>query len=131
LVPAAHGQRIIVLIVDDSDDDDLAYVLASKNAAPNGYRGAWRAQVTGERLTVEFRLARRDDDWERLWTYPEPGQGIVNEITAHNHRVAIVPVIGDLSEFVRDGERGALIVDAEASGAVASARTIIAASAAP
>jgi len=128
LVPGVQKRRpIIVLIVDDSDDDELACVLASKEAvAADGYRGAWSAQVNGERLTIKFHLVRRDEEWDRRWTYPDPGGGVLNAITADSHHVAVVPVIGDLSEFVREGQGGAIIVDAQASGAVASARAVAA-----
>ena len=92
----------------------------------NGYSGAWSAQIDGERLTLEFHLIRRGEEWERRWTHPEPGGGVLNAITADSHHVAIVRVIGDLSGFVRDGNGAAIIIDVQPSGAVSSAPTIIA-----
>ena len=123
-----EGHRSVVLVVDDSQDGELAAVLAKGQAmTPSGYRGAWSAQVNGERLTIKFHLIRQDEEWERLWTYPEPGGAVLDAIAADSHRVAIVPATGDLSEFVREGRGGALIVDAYASGAVTSARAVLAA----
>src|ERR1039458_6650654 len=121
LVPRMHAKPLVVLIVDDLDDGELASVLASTEGAADGFDGAWSAQVNDERLTISFQLIRRDDGWEREWTYAEPGNSILNAISARDHHVAIVPVIGDLSEFVREGQGGAIVVDAQASEAVASA----------
>jgi hypothetical protein len=125
LVPGVQSQPIVVLIVDDSQDDELASALASNDAAAaNGYGAAWSAQINGERLTIKFHLIRRGEEWERRWTYPEPGGGVLNAITANRHHVAIVPVVGDLSEFVREGNGAAIIVDVQPSRAVSSARAV-------
>jgi hypothetical protein len=124
-VPHAQGQPIVVLVVDDSDDGELARVLADNDAVAGAdYGGAWSAQVNGERLIVKFRLIRRDGEWERRWTYTDPGGSVLDAITAGSHHVAIMPLVGDLSEFVREGLRGGIIVDAPASGAIASAREL-------
>jgi hypothetical protein len=131
LVPTTQAKPLVVLIIDDSDDDELASVLASTEGAADGYDGAWSARITDERLTICFQLMRRDDGWEREWTYSEPGGSILNAITARDHHVAIVPVIGDLSKFVRVGRGGAIVVATEASVAVASARAVARATAAP
>ncbi len=125
LVPGVQRQPIVVLIVDDSEDTGLASVLASKEAvAANGYGGAWSAHINRDRLTIKFHLIRRGEQWERRWTYPEPGGGVLNAITANRHHVAIVPVVGDLSEFVREGNGAAIIVDVQPSRAVSSARAV-------
>jgi hypothetical protein len=124
LVPRRQAKPLIVLIVDDSNDDELASVLASTETAAGGYDGAWSVQVIDERPTIGFRLMRRDREWQREWTHPEPGASILHAIAARDHHVAIVPAIGDLSEFVREGRSGALVVDTEAAGAVVSAQAI-------
>src|SRR5271156_2960986 len=99
LVPRLHASSIVVLIVDDSGDDELASVLASREGVPaDGFDGAWSAKVRGELLTIEFHLAAHDDEWERRWTHVDPGGGILNAISARAHHVAIVPAFGDLSE---------------------------------
>jgi hypothetical protein len=51
---------------------------------------------------------------------------VLNAITAGAHHVAIMPRVGDLSEFVREGVGGGIIVDTPPSGAVASARERVA-----
>jgi hypothetical protein len=126
-VPRAQGHPIVVLVVDDSDDGELACVLAGNyQVAGTGYRGAWSAHVNDERLIVKLRLIRRDGQWERQWTYTDPGGSVLDSITAGTHHVAIMPLAGDLSEFVRDGVGGGIIVDAPASGDIASARELVA-----
>jgi hypothetical protein len=122
LVPRMHAKPLLVLIVDASDDGELASVLASTERAADGFDGAWTARVDDARLTISFQLIRRDDGWEREWTHAEPSGSILDVISARDHHVAIVPVIGDLSEFVREGQGGAVVVDAQASWAVASTR---------
>jgi len=124
LVPRRQAKPLIVLIVDDSRDDELASVLASTETAAGRYEGAWSVQVIDERLTIGFRLMRRDDEWQREWTHPEPGASMLQAITARDHHVAIVPVIGDLREFVREGHGGAIVVDTAAAGAVVSAEAL-------
>jgi hypothetical protein len=129
LVPGLRRPPAIVLIVDDSKDYELASVLASTQAVDNGYGGAWSAQIDGEQLTIQFHLVRRGEEWQRRWTYPEPGVGVLDAITANSHHVAIVPAVGDLSGFVRDGNGGAIIIDVQPSAAVSSARALVARSA--
>src|ERR1700689_1425608 len=85
LVPRRQAKPLIVLLVDDSGDDELASVLASTQAANGRYEGAWSVQVIDERLTIGFRLMRRDDEWEREWTHPEPGASMLHAITARDH----------------------------------------------
>lgn len=124
LVPRRQAKPLIVLIVDDSDDEELASVLASTEAAPGGYDGAWSVEVIDEAPTIGFRLMRRDHEWEREWTHAEPGASILHAIAARDHHVAVVPVIGDLGEFVREGRGGAIVVDTEAAGAVVAAQAL-------
>jgi len=127
-VPRARRQPIVVLVVDDSDDSELASLLAGEQeVAAAAYEGSWSAQIDGSALVIKFLLARRGGGWERRWTYPDPGGSVLNAITAGVHHVAIVPLIGDLSDFVRDGLRGAIVVDAQASESIASARDTAAA----
>ena len=126
-VPRAQGQPIVVLVVDDSDDGELASLLAGAEAvAATDYDGSWSAHVDGARLIAKFRLIGPDGGWERRWTYADPGGSVLNAITTGIHHVAIVPLVGDLGEFVREGLRGAIVVDAQASGPVASARELLA-----
>jgi len=127
-VPRAQGQPIVVLVVDDADDGELARVLAGNHAVGgNDYGGTWSAQVNGEGLIVKFSLIRDDGAWERKWTYTDPGDSsVLNAIAAGAHHVAIMPLVGDLSEFVREGLGGGIIIDAPASGAIASAQELVA-----
>src|SRR5271165_2381868 len=111
-VPRAHRPPIVVLVVDDSDDPELASLIAGREGfAAADYEGSWSARVDSAGLVVKFALARRDGGWERRWTYTDPGGSVLNAITAGVHHVAIVPLVGDLSDFVREGLRGAIVVD--------------------
>ncbi len=122
-VPRPRRQPIVVLVVDNPDDLELASLLAGgEGVAASDYEGSWSAQVDGTELVVKFQLARRDGRWERRWTYRDPGGSVLNAITANIHHVAIVPLTGDLSDFVREGLRGAIVVDVPASETIASAR---------
>jgi hypothetical protein len=126
-VPRAQKQPIVVLVVDDSEDDELTRLLVSGDTvAASDYEGAWSAEIDGERLIVKFSLMRRNGEWERRWTYTDPGGSVLDAISAGSHHVAIVPLSGDLSDFVRDGVRGAIIVDAQTSSAVVAARQLLA-----
>jgi hypothetical protein len=126
-VRRAQNLPIVVLVVDDSDDDELACLLAGGDVVvATDHDAAWSAQVNGEGLIVKFSLIRHDGAWERKWTYTDPGDSVLNAITAGTHHVAIMPLVGDLSEFVREGLGGGIIVDAAASGAIASARELVA-----
>jgi hypothetical protein len=126
-VPRARSWPIVVLVVDDSDDTELASSLAAvKSVAASDYDGSWSAMVEGTRPIVKFRLIRRDGKWARQWTYRDPDGSVLNAISAGLHHVAIVPLVGDLSEFVCEGLRGAIVVDAQASEPIASAPGFIA-----
>ena len=125
LVPRAQGLPIVVLVVDDSKDDELSSLLASGDSVvASELGGTWSAQVNGEQLVIKFHLISRDGAWERQWTYPDPGGGVLDAITSGGHHVAILPAVGDLSEFVRKGSGGGIIVDAKASRAIASAYAV-------
>lgn len=126
-VPRAGRQPIIVLVVDESDDAELALLLGGgEGVAATDYEGSWSAHDDGMRVIVEFRLLRRGGEWERQWKYTDPGGSVLNAIAAGTHHVAIVPLVGDLSEFVRDGLRGAIVIDAQASGPITSRRDLLA-----
>jgi len=126
-VPRAQNLPIVVLVVDDSDDDELARLLAGRDVvAARDHDGAWSGQVDCDGLIVKFSLIRHDGAWERKWTYTDPGDSVLNAITAGAHHVAIMPRVGDLSEFVREGLGGGIIVDAPPSTAIASAREPVA-----
>jgi hypothetical protein len=121
-VPRARRPPIVVLVVDDSDDPELASSLSGgEGVAATDYDGSWSARVDDTGLVVKFLLARRDGGWERRWTYADPGGSVINAITAGAHHVAIVPLIGDLSDFVREGLGGAILVDVPASESIAAA----------
>ena len=63
LVPRPDNLPLIVLVVEDSEDDELTSIIAEASAVPSpDYRGGWGAMVKGSaegfQLTVKF-LHRR------------------------------------------------------------------------
>jgi hypothetical protein len=127
-VPRARRPPIVVLVVDDSDDSELACSLSGgEGVAATDYEGSWSARVDDTGLVVKLLLARRDGGWERRWTYADPGGSIINAITTGVHHVAIVSLTGDLSDFVREGLGGAIMVDVPASASIAEALDRVAA----
>ena len=120
----AQPQALVVIVVDDADDQELASVLASADEA-TGYGGAWSAQVTSRELHIRFHLVRRGAAWERHWTWPNPSEDVLDAVTAGAHHVAILPLLGDLSQFVKEGMGGAIMIEAQASRSVAAARAVL------
>ena len=104
-------------------DFDVAYI-QYRHFDERDLRLALTRDKSRPHVIVKFRLIRRDGAWERKWTYTDPGDSVLNAITAGTHHVAIMPLVGDLSEFVREGLGGGIIVDAPASGAIASVREL-------
>jgi hypothetical protein len=111
-VPRARRQPIVVLVVDDSEDSELASLLAGgEGVAASDYDGSWSAQLDRSGLVIiKFLLASRDGGWERRWIYTDPGGSVLSAITAGVHHVAIVRL------------RGAIVVDAQAPEPIASPR---------
>jgi len=123
-VPRTRGQAFVAVVVDDADDEELASVLASADEA-TAYSGAWSAQVTSRELIIRFHLLRRGEAWERQWTCPNPTDDVLDAVTAGAHHVAILPLLGDLSQFVKEGMGGAIMIEAQASRSVAAARAVL------
>jgi hypothetical protein len=130
LVPLAAPQiPMVVLVVDDSQDDELTTAVAEASNVPaDGYGGAWASQATTQDgLTmVKFVLIRLGSGWERAWTLPSPPAEMLDAITGGAHHVAILPreLAGDLDELNVASLGGSLIVEAQPSEAVAAARSV-------
>jgi hypothetical protein len=118
---------MVVLVVDDSGDDELAAVIAEATNVPaDGYGGGWAAQVTQDTLTVKFILVREGAGWERAWTFPDPPADMLDAITGGEHNVAVLPreLAGDLTELNPASLGGSIIIDAQPSEAVTAARNV-------
>jgi hypothetical protein len=127
LVPRDDDIPLVLLVVDDSGDDELVSVIAAAEMVPAvGYGGGWGAMVQGGadgmQLTVKFLL--KGEEWERQWMLPDVTAEILRAITGGPHNVAVLPkeLAGDLNAPVeRARVAGALIVEARASDAVRKA----------
>ncbi len=115
------GLQMVVLVVDDSGDDELISAMAELAAGTElepvsalGYDGAWDALDTGDHHALKFRLIRTADTWERAWTYIDPPREMVDAITSgDSHYVAVIPreFAGDLTDFDLRSIAGGVIVE--------------------
>lgn len=127
LVPRPDNLPLIVLVVEDSEDDELTSIIAEASAVPSpDYSGGWGAMVKGSaegfQLTVKFLLI--GEEWERQWTLPDISKEILSAIMGGTHNVAILPreLAGDLEQPLELPRiAGALIIEAAASDAVKKA----------
>jgi hypothetical protein len=116
---------IVVLVVEDSEDDELVSVMAEATDCPaTGYGGAWAAQVKPDGLTIKFLLIRLGGGWERAWTFPNPPEQMLDAIGGGPHHVAILPreLAGDLDKLAPASLGGSVIIEAQASESVRAAR---------
>jgi hypothetical protein len=127
----------VVLVVDDSHDDELTAAIAEENMVPSDrFRGGWQSVTEfdlregTQQDAAEFVLLERDDGpMRRCWSWANPGDDLVDLVADHSHLVALLPkeYAGheageiDAHELIpRLG--GTLIVDAEPSEHVAALR---------
>lgn len=124
LVARPDNLPLVVLVVDDSEDDELVAAIAEARMAPAvGYHGGWGSLVKGGpdgfQLTLKFILRR--DGWVRQWTLPDVTQEMLRAICDSVHHVAVLPreVAGDFTESLELPRiAGAIIVEAQASDGV-------------
>lgn len=120
LWPDLNGTPLIVLVVDDSDDDEMASVFASETTVPSpNFDGVWG---TGERdgnWLVAFRLGRIGGGTDRVWVTDNIHRPLLEAILELPHLVAVVPeeIIGDatLQEDVARRLGSALILEVGAA----------------
>jgi hypothetical protein len=127
LIPRPDQLPLLVLVVDDSDDDELVSVIADAATVPaSGYEGAWtaRATVFEPSLAIKFHLTRAGDGWVRRWTLEDPAGDILDTITDLTHNVAVLPkeLAGDQPGLLLTSLGGAIIVEAPATPQIGVAR---------
>jgi hypothetical protein len=95
LIRAAGTPPIIVWVVDDSADDDLAAAIASETAVPSPrFWGVWGTDEDGAALA--FRLIDRDTHRERSWWLHAFGPPLLGAVLEIPHIVVVLPrEIGD------------------------------------
>jgi len=87
--PRSTDLPIVVLVVDDGDDHDLAAVLAQNHVPNNGFRGEWGAGQGNGRWLVGFRLVMPVDCFARL-LITDVRRELLEAIIDVPHIVAIV-----------------------------------------
>ena len=92
LVRAAGTPPIIVWVVDDSADDDLAAAIASETAVPSPrFWGVWGAGENDGADALAFRLIDRDTHRERTWWLNAFGPPLLGAILEIPHVVVLQP----------------------------------------
>lgn len=121
LVGPTGGRMIIVLVVDDTHDDELASVVARENIVPaEHFGGVWGAGQRHGNWTVGFvliELGAGDDGIERQFVTDNIHRELLDAIRDVPHYVAIMPteIAGDARPFNDIAPRfgGALIVECD------------------
>ena len=92
LIRAAGTPPIIVLVVDDSADDDLTAAFARESAVPSpNFWGVWGTGKNGDADTIAFRLIDRDTHRERTWWLDTFGPPLLGAILEIPHIVVVQP----------------------------------------
>jgi hypothetical protein len=90
LIRASGSPAIIVWVVDDSADDDLAAAFARESAVPSPrFWGVWGVGETGN--SIAFRLIDRDTHRERTWSLDTFGPPLLGAILEVPHIVVVHP----------------------------------------
>ena len=92
LIRAAGTPPIVVLVVDDSADDDLTGAFARESAVPSpNFWGVWGTGKHGDADTLAFRLIDRDTHRERTWWLDTFGPPLLGAILEIPHIVVVQP----------------------------------------
>jgi hypothetical protein len=114
---------VVLIVVDDSEDDELVSIMATASNVPaDDFGGGWASGLFSG--VVRFKLERLSGGFEREWTLPGLNEDVVAAST-QSHYVGLLPLemAGDLSSFqVSDLNRlrGGMIVQAHATTALSA-----------
>lgn len=126
VVPRTEALPLVVVVIDDSEDDELISLIAEAGSVPApAHHGVWTHLATTRALTIKFNLTREESGWRRSWTYPEPPAGLLDTIEAP-HVVAVLSreFAGDPSDFDPHTLGAAVIVEAQPATQLAAGRTL-------
>lgn len=83
---------IIVLVVDDSDDDELTAIIAREDHVPSpNFGGVWGSGQTEGHWLVAFHLIQLGGGVERQWFTDNIHRPLLEAVLDVPHLVAIVP----------------------------------------
>lgn len=81
-----------MLVIDDSEDDDIAGVCARENMAPSdSYSGVWRSGERDGSYLADFHLVELGGGLERRWVTDNIHRPLLEAIVTVPHLVAIMP----------------------------------------
>lgn len=116
LLSRADDAAMIILVVDDSYDDDLAHAVASEDQVPaEHFGGLWGTEPIGRR--VSFEIVGLGGRIERTLVIETVDRELLDAILVVPHLVAIMPseIAGDANTAAAMAPRlgGAMIVEVE------------------
>lgn len=92
LVGHPDGSWIIVLVVDDTDDDEIAHAVARERMAPSeNFGGVWGASERDGFWVVGFALIELGGGLERQWFTDNIHRELLEAILGVPHTVAVMP----------------------------------------
>jgi hypothetical protein len=118
LLPRNEGPSIIILVVDDSEDDELIAILAREDGVPSpNFGGVWGSGQADGNWLVGFHLIQLDGGVERQWFTDNIHRPLLEAVLDVPHLVAIVPeeIAGEAktAEEIIPRFGGALILEVE------------------
>jgi hypothetical protein len=120
LWPDAGGLAILILVVDDSNDDELTGIFAREDVVPSEhFGGVWGSGQRDGCWLVSFQLVELGGGVERQWFTDNIHRPLLEAILEVPHLVAIVPeeLAGDAStaEDIAPRLGGALILQVDSA----------------
>jgi hypothetical protein len=93
-----NDPSIIVIVIDDSADDDVASIVAREDRVPSPrFGGAWGATDSDGDQLITFRLVELAGGIERVWYTSQIDWMLLDAILEVPHLVAVMPeeIAGD------------------------------------
>jgi hypothetical protein len=111
---------IIIVVVDDSADDELTAIFAREDQIPSaGLGGVWGSGQAGGHWLVAFQLVELGGGVERQWFTSNIHRPLLEAVLDVPHLVAIVPeeIAGDAktAEEIAPRFGGALILEVDSA----------------
>jgi hypothetical protein len=118
LIRQPNGSSVIVLVVDDTHDDEVAHAIAREDMAPSvNFGGVWGAGERDGNVVVGFALIQLGGGLERQWYTANIQRELLEAILDVPHTVAIMPreIAGGAKTLQEVAHRfgGSLLVEVE------------------
>lgn len=110
---------VIVLVLEDAADEELAAAIVAEQGRKAGERfaGRWAVHADEEGDVARFELIEREGGIERQWALPDWPAEVLEVGAAGAHLVAVLPrgEDGEMPALASADLAGSMIVEAEAS----------------